>query len=33
MPVHVMVYFKGFTEKEIADIRRQPLFISMMDPV
>jgi GNAT superfamily N-acetyltransferase len=33
VPVHVMVYFKGFSKSEIADIRRQPLFISMMDPV
>ena len=33
VPVHVMVYFKGFSKSEIADIRRQPLFISIMDPV
>jgi GNAT superfamily N-acetyltransferase len=33
VPVHVMVYFKGFSKSEIADIRQQPLFISMMDPV
>jgi GNAT superfamily N-acetyltransferase len=33
VPVQVMVYFKGFSKSEIADIRRQPLFISMMDPV
>jgi hypothetical protein len=33
VPVHVMVYFKGFSKIEIADIRRQPLFISMLDPV
>jgi hypothetical protein len=33
VPVHVMAFLKGFSESEIADIRRQPLFISMMDPV
>lgn len=33
VPVHVMVYFKGYSRSEIADICRQPLFISMMDPV
>jgi hypothetical protein len=33
VPVHVMVYFKGYSNSEIADIRRQPLFISMLDPV
>jgi hypothetical protein len=32
VPVHVMPFFKGFSENEIADIRQQPLFISMMDP-
>lgn len=33
VPVHVMAFLKGFSESEIADIRCQPLFISMMDPV
>jgi hypothetical protein len=33
VPVHVMAFLKGFSENEIADIRCQPLFISMMDPV
>jgi hypothetical protein len=33
VPVHVMAYFKGFSEKETIDICRQPLFISIMDPV
>jgi RimJ/RimL family protein N-acetyltransferase len=33
VPVQVMAFFKGFSESEIADIHRQPLFISMMDPV
>lgn len=33
VPVQVMAYFKGFSEEEMASIRRQPLFISMMDPV
>jgi GNAT superfamily N-acetyltransferase len=33
VPVHVMVYFKGFSKSEITDIRRQPLFISLADPV
>jgi L-amino acid N-acyltransferase YncA len=32
-PVHVMAFLKGFTAHEIAEIHRQPLFISMMDPV
>jgi hypothetical protein len=32
VPVHVMAFFKGFSESEMADIRRQALFISMMDP-
>jgi len=32
VPLHVMAFFKGFSESEIADIRQQPLFISMMDP-
>ena len=33
VPVHVMAYLKGFTANEIAEIHRQPLFMSMMDPV
>jgi len=33
VPVHVMAYLKGFTAKELAEIRRQPLFMSMLDPV
>jgi hypothetical protein len=33
VPVHVMAYLKGFTANEIAEISRQPLFISMLDPV
>jgi len=33
VPVHVMAYLKGFTAHETAEIHRQPLFISMMDPV
>ena len=33
VPVHVMAFFKGFSESELADIRSQALFISMMDPV
>ncbi len=33
VPVHVMAFFKNFSESEMADIRRQALFISMMDPV
>ena len=33
VPVQVMGFFKGFSESEIADIYRQPLFISMNDPV
>jgi GNAT superfamily N-acetyltransferase len=33
VPVHVMVSFKGYSKREIADIGRQPLFISMLDPV
>jgi hypothetical protein len=33
LPVPVLAFLKGFSEKEIADIRWQPLFISMMDPV
>ena len=33
VPVHVMAYLKGFTANEMAEIHRQPLFISMMDPV
>ncbi|MFZ5447636.1 MAG: GNAT family N-acetyltransferase [Thermodesulfobacteriota bacterium] len=33
VPVHVMAFFKNFSESEIADLRRQPLFISMDDPV
>ena len=33
VPVHVMGFFKGFSDSEIADIYQQPLFISMNDPV
>jgi RimJ/RimL family protein N-acetyltransferase len=33
VPVHVMAYLKGFTADEMAEIQRQPLFMSMMDPV
>jgi hypothetical protein len=33
VPVEVMAYFKGFSPAEIAAIHRQPLFISMNDPV
>jgi hypothetical protein len=33
VPVHVMAFLKGFTDKEIVEIERKPLFISMMDPV
>ena len=33
LPVHVMAFLKGFTDREIAEIERKPLFISMMDPV
>ncbi len=33
VPVHVMGFFKGFSDSEIADIYRQPLLISMNDPV
>jgi hypothetical protein len=33
LPIPVLALLKGFSEKEIADIRSQPLFISMMDPV
>jgi L-amino acid N-acyltransferase YncA len=33
VPVHVMAYLKGFRAHETAEIHRQPLFISMMDPV
>jgi GNAT superfamily N-acetyltransferase len=33
VPVHVMAYLKGFTANELAGIRRQPLFMSIMDPV
>jgi RimJ/RimL family protein N-acetyltransferase len=33
VPVHVMAYLKGFTEAEVAEIHRRPLFISIMDPV
>jgi len=33
VPVHVMGFFKAFSDSEIADIYRQPLFISMNDPV
>ena len=33
VPVYVMAFFKGFSESEVADIRTQALFISMMDPV
>ncbi len=33
IPVHVMAFFKGFSEKERADLQRQPLFISIHDPV
>ena len=33
VPVHVMGFFKGFSDSEITDIHRQPLFISMDDPV
>lgn len=33
IPVQVMGYFKGFSAGEIAAIRRQPLFVSMNDPV
>jgi GNAT superfamily N-acetyltransferase len=33
VPVHVMAYLKGLTEDEMAEIHRQPMFISMMDPV
>lgn len=33
VPVHVMAYLKGFTEDEMAEILRRPLFISIMDPV
>jgi GNAT superfamily N-acetyltransferase len=32
-PVHVMAYLKGFTETEMAEIQRQPIFISAMDLV
>jgi len=32
VPVHEMASFRGFTEKERADLRRQPLFISLVDP-
>ena len=33
VPVHVMGFFKGFSDGEIGNIYRQPLFISMNDPV
>jgi GNAT superfamily N-acetyltransferase len=33
VPVHVMAYCQGFTESEGEAIRRQPLFISIMDPL
>ena len=33
VPVHVMAFLKGFTEKEIVEIQRKPLFISMIDSV
>ncbi len=33
VPVQVMAFLKGFTAAETAGIRRQPLFISMQDPV
>jgi len=33
VPVHVMSFFRGFSDREIADIYQQPLFISMNDPV
>ncbi len=33
VPVEVMAYFKGFSPAEIAAIHRQPLFVSMNDPV
>lgn len=33
VPVHVMGYFKGFSAGEVAAISRQPLFVSMNDPV
>ncbi len=33
VPVYVMAFLKGFSESEVADIRSQALFISMMDPV
>ena len=33
VPVHVMAYLNGFTANEMAEIHRQPLFMSMMDPV
>jgi hypothetical protein len=33
VPVPVLAFLKGFSENEIAEIRCQPLFISMMDPV
>ncbi len=33
VPVQVMAYVQGFTEDEMAEIQRRPLFISIMDPV
>jgi GNAT superfamily N-acetyltransferase len=33
VPVHVMAYLKGFSEIEVAEIRRQALYISIIDPV
>jgi len=33
VPVQVMAFMKGFTAEETAAIRRQPLYISMLDPV
>ncbi|MEJ2671732.1 MAG: GNAT family N-acetyltransferase [Deltaproteobacteria bacterium] len=33
VPVHVMGFFKGFSDTGIADVYRQPLYISMNDPV
>jgi len=33
VPVHVMASLKGFSASEIAEIHRQPLLMSMLDPV
>lgn len=33
LPVHIMAYLKGFTPGERAELDRQPLFVSPLDPV